>query len=157
MHPEGELFPEDSLQRLSPQHAVGVSVTLLDSLGERRAELEADTAYSVSEAGLVLFRHSVRVRFFRNGRPVGELVADSARIEEHIGVMAAFGRVVARSDTEERRLETSELYWERARQQFFSPAFVRIVTPSEVVEGHGFEASQDLRSYRIFHVRGQQR
>ncbi len=157
VRPEGELFPEDSLQGLSPQQAVGVSLTLLDSLGVVRAELKADTAHSMPETGLVLFRHGVQVRFFRAGQPIGELTADSARIEERTGLMAAFGRVVARSYTEERQLETTELYWERGRQQFFSPAFVRIMTASEIVEGQGFEASQDLRTYRIFHVRGRQR
>ncbi len=153
--PEGELFPEDSLQGMPPQWAVGVSVRLLDSLGGLRAHVEADTASSVPEQGQVVFRYRVHVRFFRAGELIGELFADSARIEDHTGLMAAFGHVVVRSHPEGRRLETTELYWERKRQLFFSPAFVRIVTPSELVEGIGFEATHDLQMYRVFNVRGQ--
>jgi hypothetical protein len=103
---------------------------------------------------MTVFRGQLHVRFFRAGEFIGELFADSARIDERSGLMTAFGRVRARSYPEERHLETTELLWDRRQQQFLSSAPVRIVTPSEVVEGVGFEASHDLRRYRVFNVRG---
>lgn len=153
MRPEGELFPEDSLQRLPPQYALGVHVRLVDSAGVR-AELTADTALGRPEQGQTWFLGAVRVRFYRAGDLVGELHADSARIDERTGTMAAFGHVVARSYPEGRRLETTALFWEQRRQEFFSSAPVRIVTPTEVIEGTGFQASQDLQHYRVENVRG---
>ena len=153
VRPEGELFPEDSLRGMPPQYALGVHLVLFDSAGVR-AELEADTALALPELGQTWFRGAVRVRFYRDGAGVGDLVADSARIDERSGTMAAFGRVLARSYLQERRLETTELFWDQRRREYFSPAAVRIVTPTEVVEGIGFQASQDLRSYRIENVRG---
>ncbi|MCS6966928.1 MAG: LPS export ABC transporter periplasmic protein LptC, partial [Candidatus Kapabacteria bacterium] len=146
VRPEGDLVPEESVRVLPPQQALGVHILLLDSVGLPRAEIEADTAWTLPERGETFFRGRIRVQFFRSGQLVGELIADSARIEERAGLMAAFGRVAARSHPEERRLETSELWWDRQRQHFFSLAPVRIITPGELVEGVGFEASHDLQT-----------
>lgn len=154
VRPEGELFPEESLRTLPPQQAIGVEVLLLDSAGLLRAAITADTAWTLPDRGMTVFRGQLHVRFFRAGEFIGELFADSARIDERSGLMTAFGRVRARSYPEERHLETTELLWDRRQQQFLSSAPVRIVTPSEVVEGVGFEASHDLRRYRVFNVRG---
>ncbi|MCS7176962.1 MAG: LPS export ABC transporter periplasmic protein LptC [Candidatus Kapabacteria bacterium] len=154
VRPEGELFPEESLQALPPQLAVKVWVRLLDSAGTPRAEVTADTAWVLPERDQTVLRGHVQARFFRSGELVGELSADSARVEERSGLMAAFGRVVARSHPEGRSLQTTELWWDRQRQQFFSSAPVTIITPREVIEGVGFEASHDLQTYRVFRVRG---
>lgn len=153
VRPEGELFPEDSLQRLPPQYALGVQLLLVDSAGIR-AELVAGTALARPEQGQTWFLGAVRARFYRGGHLVGELTADSARIDERTETMAAFGRVVARSHPEGRRLETTALFWDQRRREFFSPAPVRLVTPTEVIEGTGFQASQDLQQYRVENVRG---
>jgi len=152
-----ELFPEDSLRRMPPQSAYAVHVLLLDSLGAVRARVEADTAWAFPEQGRTVFRGNIRVYFYRADSLVGSLSADSARLEEATGIMAAFGHVRAVSYAEQRQLETTELFWERSRRQFFSSAPVRITTPTEEVEGVGFQASQDLQTYQVFQVRGRRR
>jgi hypothetical protein len=85
---------------------------------------------------------------------VGELSADSAHIDERSGMMSAYGSVRAYSYENRTVLYSSELVWDRAQQRFFSMRPVRIESPTEVVEGVGFEADQALRHYRVFNVRG---
>lgn len=82
------------------------------------------------------------------------LTADSARIDDNTRDMIAKGKVIVFSDSSQTRLETSVLQWNQAEQKFFSTAFVRITSPSELIEGYGFESDQYLLNYRIFKVSG---
>jgi len=61
--------------------------------------------------------------------------------------------VVVSSDSS--RMTTEQLFWDNQRQLIFTPAFVKITTAKEKLQGHGFESDQSLKHYRIFHVTGQ--
>ena len=52
-------------------------------------------------------------------------------------------------------LRTQELYWNNAARKIHTPAFVDIVSPTEHIQGQGFESDQSLRHYVVFHVTGQ--
>jgi len=47
------------------------------------------------------------------------------------------------------------LFWDNQRQLIHTPAYVRITTEKEKLQGHGFESNQSLKNYRIFRVTGQ--
>jgi len=52
-------------------------------------------------------------------------------------------------------LRTEDLFWTNKTQQVHSPSFVDIVSPSEHLQGQGFESDQALRHYTVFRVTGQ--
>mgnify|MGYP000275663123 CR=1 FL=1 len=153
MSTDGGFVPEDSLVAMPPQWATRIEVVLLDS-AQVRARILAQQAVALPELQQTRLVGDVRVYLFRDGAPVGELHADSAQIDERSGMMSAYGNVQARSYENRTVLFSSELVWDRAQQRFFSMRPVRIESPTEVVEGVGFEADQALRHYRVFNVRG---
>lgn len=85
---------------------------------------------------------------------ITRLTADSARIDDNSHDMFAYGNVIVISDTSQTRLETTFLQWNNLQQKFYSNAFVRITSPSELIEGYGFESDQHLRNYKIYKVSG---
>lgn len=52
-------------------------------------------------------------------------------------------------------LYTSELVWNQKLQQFFTDKSVRIVTPTQVINGSGMTASQDFSTYQITNPTGE--
>jgi LPS export ABC transporter protein LptC len=53
------------------------------------------------------------------------------------------------------QLQTSELVWNSKIQKFFTEKPVRIITPTQVLNGTGMEASQDFSTYRIHNLTGE--
>jgi len=49
----------------------------------------------------------------------------------------------------EKRLQSEHLTWDEADRKIRTNRFVRIVTPSERVEGYGLVADEDLDTYQI--------
>ena len=53
---------------------------------------------------------------------------------------------------EGKRLESEHLLWFEEDRRVRTPGFVRIVTPSERVQGYGLDADEDLATYRLSRV-----
>jgi len=51
-------------------------------------------------------------------------------------------------------LNTQELYWTNATQKIHSPAYVEITSPTEHIQGQGFESDKSLKHYVIIKVTG---
>ncbi len=51
-------------------------------------------------------------------------------------------------------LKTEKLLWTNKTQRVSSDEFVKINTPTESIEGVGFESDQNLKNYKIFKVSG---
>jgi LPS export ABC transporter protein LptC len=88
-------------------------------------------------------QHHTSVLTARRGR-VNDLNHD---FEAHQNVV-----VVSDSGTV---LRTEDLYWNNKVQKINTPSFVDIVSPTEHIQGHGFESDQTLKRYTIFKVTGQ--
>ena len=73
---------------------------------------------------------------------------------EEEGVFDATGdvRVQARDD---RHLWSERLHWEEREREIRAPGFVRIVSPSERIEGFNMVADEDLNNYRLERVTGE--
>lgn len=52
------------------------------------------------------------------------------------------------------RLWTDRLQWLEAQQRLIAPGFVRLLSPTEQVEGFALEADEQLESYRLQRVSG---
>ncbi len=70
------------------------------------------------------------------------------------GIFDATGdvRVEARDD---RRLWSDRLHWDERERQIRAPGFVRIISPSERIEGYNMIADEDLDNYRLERVTGE--
>ena len=66
----------------------------------------------------------------------------------------ARGRVVV--DTKEgKHLESEHLAWDEAERRVRTPSFVRIITPTDRVQGYGLDADENLANYTLDDVRGE--
>lgn len=81
------------------------------------------------------------------------LTADSGRVDDATNNLFAFGNVIIRSDSGV-ILQTEELIWEQATKKIFTEKFVTITSPTEQIQGYGFESDQSMKNYVIFRVSG---
>ncbi len=121
-----------------------------------RAVLKAGRAEVDEVQRETLLGNGVFVTF--NSRVTGEpsawLKADSAIIDDRTKDMTAIGNVHVHSDSSNTSLTTSRLVWDQSKERITSSEYVKITTPSEIIEGVGFVSDQHLTNYRIFQVRG---
>lgn len=150
--------PADPTKRPPSHVSYNVKVVFTDS-SRTKAILQSTEARVLDDRQETHLRDTVIVEFFSmaSGRRVALLTADSAVIDDRTKDMTAFGDVRVWSDSSRTSLTTTSLLWDHRRQRISSTAFVRIVAPSETIEGVGFESDQYLTSYRIYRVRGERR
>lgn len=71
--------------------------------------------------------------------------------------MLAQGNVIVVAESKGRRLETQLLEWDNLRQKIYSTEYVTITTPTEIINGYGFESDPNLNEYKINRVSGIQK
>lgn len=133
---------------------VGYGMThFLTANGIRRMRLEADSAYAYFGPQ----RHDlfgITVTFYDpNGHETSTLTADEGTYDWRTGNMEARGNVVTISP-DGRRLDTSVLQYDRARDLIVGPAAFRWRTPEQDVEGEGFTTDPELRNVQTDRARG---
>lgn len=136
------------------QVALNFNIRFIDS-NWTRAILIGKRGRVFSSRNETLIDGGLRLELFNKDQVLTTwLIADSARIDDNSRDMFAFGNIVVYSDSTSTRLETSFLQWSHSQQKFFSNAFVRITSPTEIIEGFGFESDQELKNYKIYKVSG---
>ncbi len=124
-----------------------------------KAILYAGRARIFQERFETLLDSSVRVDFMssKSDSRLSVLTADSARIDDRTKNMLARGRVKVVSDSSGTKLETSLLEWDNRSRKIYSTEFVRITSPTETLQGYGFESDPTLSNYKILRVSGEKR
>ncbi len=141
--------------RLLPQQESANSDIVLSDSGRIRAMIHAGLIRVYDGTRVTQMSGGVRVRFIN---PMGELTtiltSQEGSVDEATNNLEARKNVyvVSRDSV---KLWTEELYWDNRRQLIHTPAFVRIVSPREQLQGQGFESDQALENYRIFKVTGE--
>lgn len=51
-------------------------------------------------------------------------------------------------------LETDELTWDESSEQIYSNKYVKITTPTQIIEGYGFKSNLDFTNWEIYQVSG---
>lgn len=122
--------------------------------GVRRARVVADTACFLEDRATVGL-HRVRVTFYDAvGAPSSTLTSDSASYDWLAGDMHAVGNVVVVDAETGRRVETSVLYYERAKEEIWSDQATTMTEPDgTVVEGTGFRSSSGLERVEMENAR----
>jgi len=88
------------------------------------------------------------------GKQTSVMTSREGTVDEATNNLEARGDVLVVS-TDSTKLRSEILYWDNQRQLIHTPAFVRINSPKEKLQGHGLEADQGLKNYRIFRVTGE--
>jgi len=77
------------------------------------------------------------------------LTSLSGKVNDATKDLYAFEQVVAKNDSGT-QLETELLMWRNKDQKIVTDKFVTITTPTEKIQGYGFESDQHLQNYKIF-------
>ncbi len=124
-----------------------------------KAVLKANRARVYNDRQETVLDRGVQVDFLtkKTGERESKLTADSAKIDDRTKDMLASGNVVVIADSTNTKLETPVLEWNNEERKLYSTEFVRITSPSETIEGYGFESNLSLTNYKIFKVSGTQK
>jgi len=135
------------------QESWGTAVAFSDS-GETRAILKAGHVSVYPERGYTILNGGVQVDFFdRSGAHSSVLTSDSGWVNDLTHDLEAIGTVKVVSDSGN-TIRTERLDWDNARRLIHSESYVTIKSPTEEIQGEGFESNEVLTRYRIFHVKG---
>lgn len=109
----------------------------------------ADSTTADSTAGRVTAH-----LFDAEGDSSAVITADEMTYWDEERRFEARGRVVV-TTVEGKRLTGEHLAWDEAARRVRTPSFVRITTPTDRMQGYGFDADEDLSNYRLRDVTGE--
>ncbi|MGE5315763.1 MAG: LPS export ABC transporter periplasmic protein LptC [Acidobacteriota bacterium] len=142
-----------SSQSMPSQESWKTTVTFTDT-GVVKAILKTGHLSMYEQSRTTHLDSGVHVDFFDEyGRHSTVLTSQKGSVDESTNNLEAVGNVVVRSDSGV-VVRTEKMRWDNARQRILSDEFVRITSPTEQLQGRGFESDQNLRNYKIFHVTG---
>ena len=138
---------------LPSQESWNTTVTFTDS-GIVKAILKAGHISAYEATKQTMLDSGVHLDFFdEHGLHSSVLTSRSGKVNENTNNLEAIGNVVVVSDSGV-VVETEKLFWDNQRQLIHSDEFVKITSPKENLQGHGFESDQNLKNYKIFRVTG---
>ena len=140
------------------QTIIKINVSFVDS-NYTKAVLYADSGFTYNSTNRTILKNNIKVDFYakESFKRISTLSADSVVIDDNTKNMTAYGNVVVKSDSTFTTLETKLLQWDNKSRKLFTPEFVKITSPNEILQGYGFESDEKLSYYKIFKVTGQQR
>jgi len=99
-----------------------------------------------------LLDEGLKVDFFNSvEQKTTTLTSKRGRVDERTNDLYALDSVVAINDSGI-VVKTDELKWRNRDKKIVSDKFVTIDSPSEHIEGFGFESDQHLRNYVIYNI-----
>lgn len=136
-------------EQLPDQESWNSRVVFSDS-GQVRAVLRARHIRMYQQRQETIIDSGLVVDFYdKQQQHTSRLTADSGRVDDATRNLEAFGRVVFTSDSGT-VVRTEYLFWENATKMVRGNRFVTITSPTEYLQGNGFEADQHLKNYTIF-------
>lgn len=102
------------------------------------------------------FPKGIKIHFYEKGKVSSILTSKYATYDKKTGIYTVRNNVVVESQDKGKKLNTEELKWypKEHKVRIEKQHFVRIQTPTEVLTGHGLEASEDFTWYKITKVAG---
>ena len=137
---------------LPSQESWNSTVTFSDS-GKVKAVLKAGHILVYSKKGFTMIDSGAVVDFYKDGEIASTLSGRKGKINDKTKDIEMFDsvQVISKDGSE---LKTQKLLWTNLTQRVSSDVFVSIKTPSETIEGIGFESDQNLKNYKIYKVSG---
>lgn len=140
----------------TPTHVSWDAQFTMSEEGRPRAVINAPRMeqYRTSDSTYSVWRSmsdTARVRlhlFDAEGDSSATLTADSLVFQDRKGLLDAYRNVLVVTESG-KRLQTEHLIWRQADRKIRTRRFVRIWTPTEVVQGNGLVADEDLETYQL--------
>jgi LPS export ABC transporter protein LptC len=132
-----------------------VYITYTDS-GYAKAKIFAPIMerYVTDERNETVMRKGITAYFYNKNRKVDSYLKSKYAIrndrEKRMTARNDVTLVNNKGDT----LFTEELIWDETKQMIHSDKFVRIVTPTEIIKGTGFESNTEFTKYKIINFSG---
>ena len=96
----------------------------------------------------------IKVEFYDDTMHItSHLTANYAIKHEKTNLIEARNNVIVVNEKGE-QLNTERLLWDENTERIYSPDFVKITTPDEVIYGNGFESNQTFTKYKILDIKG---
>jgi len=136
------------------QESWDATITFTDS-GRITGVLHSGHIAMFSDRRYTVLDSNITVDFFdEHQRHTSVLTARRGLVNDVTHDFEAHENVVVTSDSGT-TMKTESLYWTNATQKVHTQAFVDITSPTEKIQGQGFESDQGLKHYTIFRVTGQ--
>lgn len=128
------------------------SKILITEKGQTRALLDVGHLRMYTSTQETIIDSGMKVDFYNNfGQKTTTLTSKRGKIDDKTKNLFAYEDVVTVNDSGV-VLITEELMWNNSDQKIKTDKFVTITTPTEVLQGYGFESDQHLRNYVIFRI-----
>jgi LPS export ABC transporter protein LptC len=138
-------------EQIPDQESWNSTIFFTDS-GRTRAILIAGHLRVYSKNKETLLDSNIRVDFYNNEEiHTTKLTANKGRVDEKTNNLYAIDSVVAVNDSGI-VITSDEMIWRNKDRKIVSDKYVTIVSPSERIEGYGFESDQNLRNYIIYNI-----
>ncbi|HUL42931.1 MAG TPA: LPS export ABC transporter periplasmic protein LptC [Bacteroidota bacterium] len=138
------------------QESWNATITFTDS-GKLTGILRAGHIAEFAEKRVTRLDSNIVVDFYdENQRHTSVLTARRGVVNDVNHDFEAHENVVVVSDSGS-ILRTQDLYWDNLARKIHTPAFVDLSSPTEQIQGQGFESDQTLKHYIFFKVTGQQK
>ncbi len=138
-------------KEIPAQESWGSTIVFTDS-GQTRAIINTNHLRMFTQTQETLLDDSVHIDFFdRFQRKSSTLTSRRAKVDDRNKNLYAYENVITKNDSGVTLL-TEELSWNNEKQLITTDKFVTIITPTEKIQGYGFESDQFIRNYVIHRI-----
>lgn len=139
------------VEELPAQESWDSNIIFTDS-GRTQAVMWVGHLRMFTQAQETLIDSNLKVDFYNPQQiKTTTLTSRRGRVDDKTKNLYAIDNVVAVNDSGI-TLETEELMWRNSDSRIVSDKFVTINTPTEKIQGYGFESDQHLKNYIIYKV-----
>ena len=148
---EPTVNPAISSEEIPDQESWNSTIFFSDS-GKIKAILYAGHLSVFSRLKETLMDDNIKIDFYNeNNVKTTTLTAKRGRVDEKTNNLYAIDSVVAINDSGI-VIRTDEMMWRNKDQKIISEKYVTITSPTEIIEGYGFESDQNLSNYVIYRI-----
>nr|MBI1228598.1 LPS export ABC transporter periplasmic protein LptC [Cytophagales bacterium] len=119
-----------------------------------RTKLMADKQLEFQN-GNTEFPEGIVIHFFeKDGELSTTIRADRGYYERKTDLYRGEGDVQVHNLLKNQKLNSEELFWDRAKKKIFTEKFVTVEEPSRIIKGTGMEADEGFNEYAFTKVTG---
>lgn len=132
------------------QESWNSEVTFSDS-GKIKAIMFSGHIQVFPQRNETLLNDGVKVDFYDDNEiKTSTLTSKKGRVDDLTNDLYAIDSVVVFSDSV--TIYTELIKWKNDERKIISDKFVTIISPTEKIQGYGFESDQSLKNYVIFNI-----
>ena len=138
------------IEQLPSQESWNSVISFTDS-GKIKAILWSGHLQKFDEKRETFMDQNIKVDFYDPKEVhTSTLTSKKGRVDETTNNLFAIDSVVVFSDSV--TIKSDEMMWRNKDRKIVSDKFVKVISPTETIEGYGFESDQSLRNYVIYNI-----